>query len=188
MQRFLVAMALSATCLSLPAVAEEKSKLELKIVLKKDSIAWPYDKAPGEFAEHLSKAIKDRKDLPNPPTLEFNLEITNTGKEKTTIHVGGDVNVATLTLKGPGVVATPSNRAFTREFRGSKAVELEPGKSYEFPFHLLADGMRMMSRYVYPTKPGEYTLSATYQLADAEGRKGPVLQSKEVKFKVEESK
>ena len=52
----------------------------------------------------------------------------------------------------------------------------------------LADGFRRMSRFIYPTAPGEYTISATYQLATEDGGKGPLLKSGEAKFKIAEPK
>jgi hypothetical protein len=78
--------------------------------------------------------------------------------------------------------------AVTLDFRGSQEVTLGPGKSYDIPLTHLRDGHRGVSRNLYWTEPGEYTLTATYQLADKEGNKGPLLKSKPVKVKVEEKK
>ena len=56
------------------------------------------------------------------------------------------------------------------------------------PVNRLADGFRGASRLLFFTSPGDYTLKATYQLADAEGKKGVILKTDAVKFKVEEPK
>ena len=72
--------------------------------------------------------------------------------------------------------------------REPKATVLDPGKSVEVPVRALADGFRRASRYLYPTAPGEYTLSATYQLTTAAGAKGPLLKSGEVRFKIHDRK
>jgi hypothetical protein len=92
----------------------------------------------------------------------------------------------TLTLTGPGVVTAKSGGAFTTDFRLPKAILLEPGKNHEIAITSLADGHRRAERYIYPTAPGEYKLSATYQLTNADGAKTTLLKSSEVKFKVEE--
>jgi hypothetical protein len=45
-----------------------------------------------------------------------------------------------------------------------------------------------VSRNLYWTEPGEYTLSATYQLSDDQGGKTKLIKSEPVKLKVEEKK
>ena len=55
---------LAATCglvlFAGAAVAEEKSPIELKIVLKKESIAWPYDFGPKEFEAKLKEEHQEQ--------------------------------------------------------------------------------------------------------------------------------
>jgi hypothetical protein len=185
---------LAATCGVLllvgPSVAEDKVPVELTLSLKKDSIAWPYGASAKEFEAKLKETIDAKKpeNLPKPPAIEGVLRITNTGKEKATLYVEGDTNVLTLTLKGPGVTNANAGKAFTTDFRGPRAADLEPGKSVEIPVKSLSDGFRRASRYVYPLSPGEYKLSATYQLATQDGGKGPLLKSNEVTLKVESDK
>jgi hypothetical protein len=173
-----------------PAPAEEKMPLELKIVVKKESYPWPYDLKPKEFEAKLQQIIKKKStdELPKPPAVDMVLEIKNTGKEKTTIFVGGDPNLLTVTVKGPSVVPAMPGLAVTTEFRVPSPVELAPGKTHEIPLKSLADGHRRVGRYIYTTVPGEYTISATYQLATEDGGKGPLLKSGEAKFKIEEPK
>lgn len=175
--------------MSIPALAADKSQFELKVVVKKESIAWPYEVGQKEFEKKLHDAMKKKDGMyPAPPAMDLVLQITNTGTEKATVYVDGDPNVVTLTLKGPGVVTAAPMLAFTTEFRGPKPVVLEPGKTHEVPLKALSDGFRKASRYIYPTAPGEYTLSATYQLSTEDGGKGALLKSGEAKFKVEEPK
>jgi len=170
--------------------------LVLKIVAKKTTYAWDGGgKTPAEFKKHLEEvaaAIKAGKDpnvkWPPAPPVELTLQITNTGKEDVTVYVGGDPNVFTLELKGPGVFTLSPPLAFTADFRLPRGMKLEPGKSYEIPLKSLTDGFRGASRLVYWTEPGDYTLSATYQLADAGGEKGAVLKSQPIKLKVEKAK
>jgi hypothetical protein len=75
--------------------------------------------------------------------------------------------------------------AFTTDFRLPKPVTLAPGKSYEIHVPVLADGHRGLSRLLFWTGPGEYTLSAEYTLADAEGQKTAVIKSAPVKITVQ---
>src|SRR5262249_53133521 len=169
-----------------PAPADEKSTIELKLVANKESVAWPYAQGPKEFDTALQELVQKQKkgefvQFPAPPAVDLVLRITNTGKDKTTIHVDGDPNVFTLTVKAPGVVTVQQALPTTADFRLPKAVVREPGKSHDIPVKQLADGFRRAGRYIYVTAPGEYTISATYQLATAEGAKGPLLKSGDVK-------
>jgi hypothetical protein len=192
MSRFLAAAACGLGLFGSVA-AEDKMPVELKLVLRKETYGWPYAQGSKEFEARLQDLQKSRKQgkearFPDPPALDLVLQITNTGTEKTTVYVEGDANLLTLILKGPGVVTVEPGLVSTTELREPKATVLEPGKSVEIPVRKLADGFRRASRYLYPTAPGEYTLSATYQLTTAAGAKGPLLKSGEVKFKIDEKK
>lgn len=179
---------------------KEKDKdagpLALKVVAKKDTYTWDAGgKTPKEFKkelEDIAEALKKKPPqpvkLPNPPTVDLVLQIVNNGKEDVTVYVGGDPNVYTLELKGPGVIDLMGPAAFTADFRFPKKVTLAPGKSHEIAIAQLKDGFRGASRNVYWTEPGEYTLAATYQLSDDKGGKGLLLKSEAVKLKVEEKK
>ena len=190
--RHLVLAASGLVFLAAAANAAEPP-LELKIVASKANFAWPYTAPPKEFDAHLQELLAKHKkgevvEFPGPPDVHLTLKITNTGKENRTVHVGGDPNQWTLTLKGPGVVEVSPRLAFTTDFRAAKAVVLEPGKSYDIPVKKLADGFRGVSRYIYPTAPGEYTLSATYLLAAGDGAKGETLKAAEIKITFEDKK
>jgi hypothetical protein len=193
MCRPLTAAACGLALLAGLAAAEEKMPIELKLVLKKETYDWPYGQAPKEFEAALQDVQKKHNagqpaQFPSPPALDVALQITNTGTESATVYTEGDANLLTLTLKGPGVVTVEPGLAVTTELREPKATVLGPGKSIEIPVKNLADGFRRVGRYLYPTAPGEYSLSATYQLAGREGAKGPLLRSGEVRFKIEDKK
>ena len=193
MIRPVLAAACGLALLPGPLAAEEKAPVEMTLVLNKDTYPWPYPQGPKAFEAGLQDLLKKKKMLeevrfPAPPAIDLVLKLTNKGKERVTVHIEGDVNVLTLQLKGPGVVSVDPGFAFTAELRPPKPTDIEPGKSVEIPVKYLADGFRRMSRYLYPTAPGEYTLSATYQLGTADGAKGPVVKGNEVKLKFEEKK
>lgn len=165
--------------------------IELKLVAKKDTYTWDGGgKTPKEFKQMLDDLAKAQKKnpfgpkLPNPPTVDLVLQIVNNSKEDQVIWVGGDPNQITLELKGPGVTTVTPSLAFTLELRLSKQVTLAPGKHYEIPVTRFADGFRSSSRWIYWTEPGEYTISAQYQLANGPEEKGKVLKSEPVKLKV----
>lgn len=190
MTRAALTVACALSVLAAPAArADEKEPLELKLVLKKDKYDWPYDLAPADLEAKLKEAAKKKgAGLPRPPAVDLVLRITNAGKEKVTVYVNGDPNTYTLTLKGPGVQTATPLLAFTADFKFPKPIGLEPGKSHDVPVKALSDGFRGASRYVFPTAPGEYTLSATYQLSDRDGGKAAVLQGNEVKLTIEKPK
>ena len=179
--------------LSIPAAGQDKSTVESKLVAKKATYPWPYGLGPKELEESLKELVQQRKQMeavefPAPPAVDLVLEIKNSGTEKTTVYIDGDINVLTLLVKGPGVVTADPGLSFTADFRPSKPTELAPGKTVEIPIKFLSDGFRRGGRYIYPTAVGEYTVSATYQLATDDGRKGALLKSGEVKLKIEEKK
>lgn len=193
MTRTFVAAWCGLALLSIPAAAQDKPPVELKLVAKKDTYPWPYGLGPKDLETSLKELIQQRKQMeavefPAPPAVDLVLEIKNTGTEKTTVYIDGDVNVLTLQLKGPGVVTADPGLSFTADLRPAKPTELAPGKTVEIPVKYLSDGFRRGGRYIYPTAAGEYTVSASYQLATADGGKGAVLKSGEVKLKIEEKK
>jgi hypothetical protein len=172
------------------AVNAADPPVSVKLVAKKTTYAWPVGQKPEEFEKALKetqKALQEKKDagVPDALIVDFVLRFTNTGKEATEIHLGGDVNTLALELTGPGVVTLAPNVAVTADFRNPKPVTIEPGKSYDMPISRLSDGFRNVTRLLFFTAPGDYTLVATYQLADAEGKKGIILKSEPAKFTVE---
>jgi len=197
MTRFLVPtlVLFFATNLARADEPKEQSKkdagpLELKIVAKKDKHVFNAGgKTPKEYRallEQIRDEIKKGKfegKVPTPPAVDLVVQIRNTGKQDWVVFVGGDANKVTLTLKGPGVIDLNPPLAFTLEFRLPKEVRLAPGKHFEIPLKQLSDGHRGVSRNLYWTEPGEYTLSAAYQLAMPDGEPGPVLTSAAVKLK-----
>src|SRR5262249_58078801 len=108
--------------------------LELRLVAKKTK--YPLDlggKTAKEFKKQLEEAKKTGNQLPEPPAVDFTLELKNTGDKDIQIQVEGDANPLMLEVKGPGAVSVPSTLAFTADFRLSKAITLAAGKSYQFP-------------------------------------------------------
>ena len=176
------------------APAEDKKPagpVTLKLVAKKSKYTFDGNgMTPKEYKAHLEKLAKDiaggqPATPPKPLPVDFVLQITNTSKEEVTVYVGGDPNVFTFNLTGgAGVVNMLNPVAFTADFRLPKAVAIAPGKSYEIPVKVFADGNRGYSRLVFWTGPGDYKLSVKYTLSDKGGGKGTVLTSEPVKITV----
>jgi hypothetical protein len=176
-----------------PSVAADPESLELAIVGKK-SLDWPYPESQKDFETLLAdqrareKAGEKRVFWPAPPDIDLDLCITNTGKDKVSVYLGDGPSQLTLTLKGPGVTTANPGYSTAAELRQTHEVVLKPGKFLRIPLKRLADEVGGSQRLIYPTAPGEYTLSATYQLLTADGRKGPLLKSDEIKLQIKEKK
>jgi hypothetical protein len=157
--------------------------LEMKIIAGKTD--YVLDRG-GKSAADYEKAVRAVPDNPvKPPAVDLTLRITNAGKAPATILVGGDPNVATLELKGPGTIYLAPRLATTQEFRLPRSITLAPGKSHDIPLKHLGDGHRGLGRHIYWTEPGEYTLAASYQLSSNEdGEKGPLLKAEPITLKV----
>lgn len=180
------------------AVAQDKkdkpaSPIVLKVVSKKDKYVFDGGgKTPAEFKAHLediAKRLSEGQDVrpPKPLAVDLVLQLENTTREKQTVFVGGDSNVYTFDLTGgTGAVTMNNPIAFTADFRLPKAVVIEPGKTHDIPVKVFADGNRGLSRLVFWTGPGEYTLVAKYTLSDADGGRGTELKSEPIKIKVSE--
>lgn len=165
----------------------------LKVVSKKDK--YEFDgggKTPKEYKAALEELAKQQADgvritPPRAIPIDLVLRFENTSKENVTIHVNGTANVYTFDLTGgEGVVTLQNTAAMPLFFRLPTAVTIEPGKTYEIPVKSLADGKRGMARFLYWAGPGDYTVTAKYQLLDARGQKDQELTSKPIKIQVVE--
>ncbi|MEZ6143531.1 MAG: hypothetical protein R3B84_23430 [Zavarzinella sp.] len=169
--------------------AEEKSDLELKLVAKSPTVTVDLGgKTSEEYTKELQKDLDAAKKgdpvvLPAPLKVELELQVVNTSKKDVTIGVMGDVNQVNFTVKGPSVLTGSPLLAFTTDFRLPQEKTLKPGESYTMKIGSLVDGFRGASRMIYLTEAGKYTLSATFQLAEGEG-KGPLLKSNTVELLV----
>jgi len=202
MFRSLLAAAVAVVFAGSVCAQDEKQKgaggLELKVAAKEKSYTLDTGgKTKEDYKKDLEKIAEEQKkkkgdfggNLPKSPSVDLVVSVVNTGKEDVTVYVGGDSNLLLFTLKGPGALTLEGQRAFTADFRGSKGIKLEAGKSYDIPVKVLMDGFRGAGRNLYWTDAGEYTLSATYQLAsNTDGGRGPLLKSDAVKLTVTEKK
>ena len=178
------------------ASADDKAAgpITLSVVSKKDKYAFDGGgKTPAEYKAQLEETAKklEKGEPATPPKalpVDLALVLNNNSKEDVTVFVGGDTNVYTFELTGgAGAVAMNNPVAFTADFRLPKAVTIAAGKTHEVPVKLLADGQRGLSRLVFWTGPGEYTLTAKYRLAkNQDGEPGEELKSEPAKMVVGE--
>jgi hypothetical protein len=152
--------------------------LEMRLIPNKDTypVTKPgkVDKKGDPFAE------------PSPgPEVDLVLEIRNVSDQEVTIWIDGDETLLTLDLKGPGAVHVAWPAPYTTDIKHSKAIKLAPGATYTRPLKSLDHGFRGYGERWYWTKPGTYTLTATYRLGGALGSSGPTLTSPPITIKVE---
>lgn len=155
----------------LPASSQDKKKaneldpkeVPLQLVLKSGKKDYALDlggKTAQQFLAELEAGLKKGGRLPEPPAIELEIEVKNTGKERIDFWAGGDPVAIELEVKGPGAKTVQAPLAFTTEFRMPKFMSLEPGKSHQFKLTKLTSGFRGASIWHYWTEPGEYTLTA----------------------------
>ena len=162
--------------------------LELIVIAPKEPVEL--DTSAAKKAVEESKKLKEKaigRPVAPAAAVPITLRVHNTTEEAVTFNFGADASSYTLTVKGPGVEVVKYPVIMTREFRIGKPVTLEPGKTFDIPLKELEDGMRGKGRLTIITEPGEYTISATYQMATDKG-KGPLLTSEPAKFTVIEKK
>jgi hypothetical protein len=177
---------------------EGEGPIAAKIVVKKETYKLDLE---GMTADKYAEAVKDGEKtgkLPKVPEVDLALVLTNTGEKDVKVWNTGDPVVLMLDLKGPGAMSVAPLRASTLEFRVPEAITLAPGKSLTIPIKSLMYGARGTSHQAYWTKPGEYTLGATYQTGISpppagakeveEGFARMKITADPVKIKVEEPK
>src|SRR5262249_34886679 len=114
----------------------------------------------------------------------------NTGEKEVEIWVGGDFGALILTLHGPGAlnldVGTDGPTPPPLPKNPSRSVKLGPGESHAERMTRLGTSNETFRRRSYWTEPGEYTLTATYQLAAGKEKpNGVKLTSAPIKLKIE---
>jgi hypothetical protein len=137
--------------------------LELKVVVKKASYALNLGgKTPEEFTELVKKGTR----LPV-PEVDLVLELRNTGEKELKVWVGGGKNMFVLDLKGPGAQKLNREMPVFRNDIAPVAVSLAPGKSHQVSVKSLSTGGYYSGKdkisSSYWTKPGEYTLTISFQ-------------------------
>jgi RNA polymerase sigma factor (sigma-70 family) len=140
----------------------ESAPLEARLVAKRATYTLDRgDKSAGEYASQVRDAARRGDPLPA-PRVELKLELRNTGRKEIKILVGGDGSYVMLDLQGPGAVHVQPNIPTTLIYLHSDVVAIAPGKKHVLTVSSLSYGHRGSSDLAYWTRPGDYTLKATY--------------------------
>jgi RNA polymerase sigma factor (sigma-70 family) len=136
--------------------------LEARLVAKQDT--YTLDRG-GQSAEQYAKKARDAAEAGNPlptPRVQLTLELRNTGDKEVKILVGGDGSRVMLDLQGPGAVSVRPNIPTTAIYLRPDVVAIAPGKSHVLTLPNLSFGQRGSGDMAYWTRPGGYTLTATF--------------------------
>jgi hypothetical protein len=144
--------------------------LEARLVVKQRVYKLDKKLAEFDFDAHFGegkpgdrpRGFRNAAQLPKPPAVDLVLEIRNSGKKPIAFNVGGDSERVMLQLEGPGAVSGNRGMMMTMEYRIGKPMTLKPGQVYSRPIKDLSFGTRGISEGAWWTKPGQYTLKATY--------------------------
>ena len=117
--------------------------------------------------------------------MPITLRIINRTDAAIGFQFGSDASFYTLSVTGPGVKAVFNPLAQTTELRPGKPVTVAPGKTFDIELTGLEYGSRGRGDLLIIMEPGEYVLTATYQMATEEGR-GALLKSAPAKFTIVE--
>ncbi len=122
---------------------------------------------PAYAESGFEKELKQGKGKePDPPAVDLELVLTNTGTEPIEIRPGNDGQILELTLEGPGAVTCQRRLRLTANFLMGEPLVIAPGGSHALPIKRLAFGMRGISKYAYWTKAGNYKLGALLRLPE----------------------
>jgi hypothetical protein len=144
--------------------APPAAPVKARLLVKKDT--YVLDLA-GKNAEEFARAIQSHSQPA--PQVDLTFELQNTTAENIKIWVGGGSNMLTLDLQGPGAVNQAWTNYVLRADIGPTIVTLAAGKAHSVPVKSLSSVGRYNGqnrhRACYWTKPGEYTLRATFETA-----------------------
>jgi hypothetical protein len=175
----------------------ELAPLQLTLHARADVYALDLGgRAPHEYRAELDAGARDfmlrgpgfvrgGNTLKPAPQVDLELELRNTSPRDVEFDVGGGADQLTLNVSGPELVRIdgPRHAAFGpgREPPLPKRVRLAPGESYFEPVTQLEAPHPIHLCRWYWTRPGEYTVAATWHLPG-----GPVLQSNPVTLTIRE--
>ncbi len=162
--------------------------LKMRLIARQSTYALDLGgKSEAEFRKLLDAIdpFKNTGVVPPGPRVDLVLEIANTSDKDVTIWIGGDDTALRFDLKGPGAVSKLLTFATTADLKYSRPVVIPAGKTYTQPVTNLGFPHPRANSMWYWTRPGEYTLSATWQLGGSKTTGGgPVLIAAPIKLTV----
>jgi hypothetical protein len=122
-------------------------------------------KTSADYQKMIQEAARTGRGLPAAPAVDLKLVFKNTTDKDVTVWIGGTPTVLNLKLEGKGAESVVATRIFPRIYMLPRSVTLAPGKTTTIPIKALQYGIRGMQYRAYWTRPGEYTLTASYKTA-----------------------
>lgn len=108
--------------------------------------------------ESIKRWPKRHKALALKQGISLDLTLTNTSDKDVVFSHGGDAQLNTITLTGPGAVSFPYSQGMTAEYRFGARHTIKPGASKTFTIKELRYGSREMDRWLV-TAAGVYQVS-----------------------------
>lgn len=155
------------------SIAASARTLELRLIANQTSHKLDLGgRSPAEFRQHLQDLDQKGKaggfvpveSFPPPPAVDLQVEILHIGEGEAEIWLGGDDSCLTLELVGPGPITVSNTGPFTADVKYSSPIKLAAGDRHVLPLKHLFHGFRGYQSQSYWTEPGEYLLTAHYQL------------------------
>jgi len=137
--------------------------LEAKIVVKKDTYTLDLNgKTADQFETQVKQQAQNRDGNSLPaPLVDLVFELRNTSNKELTIEVVS-MTAPSLQLKGPGAIEGMYTGAVPYVVLVPRPVKIPAGQTWSYPIRNLQSGF--YGSLSYWTKPGEYTLTASYVL------------------------
>jgi hypothetical protein len=161
--------------------------LRMRLIPKQDTYVLDLGgKTEAEFRKMLDaiNPIKDIGAVPPGPRVDLVLEITNTGDQDVTIWIGGDDTSLSFDLQGPGAISKLITLATTADLKFSHPVVIRAGQTFTRPVTGLGFPYPRPHSGWYWTRPGDYTLTATWNTGGPGKRSGVTLVTEPVKLRV----
>lgn len=184
------------------------SKVALSVTLKPKEASYKIDrqwsalrKSSADEKAFLRKAIEEIRAsgeidrVIEPPTVDLEVTITNTGETDMDLWTGGDSVQIVWSLEGKGAFTGVPPVRYLEKIIPNVPKKLKAGESHTTSYRTLYGGFRGISHQTYWLLPGEYELSATiltgvspntYRVQDRDGFALTRLQSNKIKVKVTE--
>ncbi len=146
---------------STPEGNQEKpaSVIQANVVAKKREYMLTQALKDGKAAIEEALAKKSKPSV-NPPEVDIELELKNSGDKPVTMIWGGDQSRITLSLKGPGAINGSWPMMMTMDFQMGVEIKLAPGDNHRVSIKSLGYGPRkIVSGGCWWTASGDYTLT-----------------------------
>jgi Ca2+-binding EF-hand superfamily protein len=132
-----------------------------RLVVNTDTYVLPKERQSDDFRKRINEETDSQK-LPASPKIDLVLELHNTGTDPVMIWPRGTIDEPELAITGPGVVTPDNLKSISAGvWATTPQPVILPGKKYRISIESL-NPSGFSHNAVYWTKPGEYTITASY--------------------------